>query len=98
TAFVFPLQITMAKRHKDSAVMFFNEWEKWVKDLQGFDIKITFLWISPNDPSTMENDETVRTLRGRIVRINPSYTSRNIHVKDVDKVIWDRYTTAKADK
>jgi hypothetical protein len=59
-AIVFPLQITIAKSHRNSEEQFFNLWKKWKTGLQGFDIEIRFLWISVKNPSHTNVGESSR--------------------------------------
>ena len=50
-AYLFPLQVTVAKRHGDSEQSFFNDWHRWVQGFESFEVEVTFLWITANDPS-----------------------------------------------
>jgi hypothetical protein len=49
-AILFPLQITIAKSHKNSEERCFNQWEKWTAGLQDFDVEARFLWTSVKNP------------------------------------------------
>ena len=49
TCFMFPLQITVAKSHKNSEKEFFKNWHAWTKDLMHFDIEVEFLWITDKE-------------------------------------------------
>jgi hypothetical protein len=40
---VFPLQVTVAKMHKDSHATFFREWKQWSADLGEFDVVPEFI-------------------------------------------------------
>jgi hypothetical protein len=83
-AILFPLQITIAKSHKNSEELFFNKWEEWKTGLKGFDIEIRFLWISNKNPSHTNVDGRSRLLRHGDMVINPPYTSRWIHLENIN--------------
>ena len=62
-AYLFPLQVTIAKRHGDSEQSFFNDWHRWVQVFESFEVEVTFLWITANDPSVEGKDEAYRSHR-----------------------------------
>jgi hypothetical protein len=97
-ALLFPLQVTIAKTHRNSEVSFFNQWEKWTESLRDFNVKATFLWITDRDPSVTDFDEDYSLLRGRNVLKNPAFTSRYISIEFVNKDIWDWYVRALNDR
>jgi hypothetical protein len=45
TAHIVPTQITIAKEHNDSEAAFFADKDAWLRGLEDFEVKITFLWI-----------------------------------------------------
>jgi hypothetical protein len=90
-ASVFPLQVTVAKHHKDSEAIFFGLWKEWQKSLDVFDIDITFLWITTKENSTTNVDKRSRSLRSRDVVTNTEYKSVNVHLSKVNRDIWERY-------
>jgi hypothetical protein len=51
--YLFPLQITVAKHHDKSHEMFFNGYDEWKKQFDGFDVVTQFIWIS-NEPTRFE--------------------------------------------
>jgi hypothetical protein len=72
-AYLFPLQVTIAKRHRDSEQSFFNNWHRWVRGFEGFEVEVTFLWITAKDPSVEDKDEAYRSHRsGKCSKILPS--------------------------
>ena len=93
-AIPFPLQITIAKPHKDSEKHFFNQWNKWKASLKNFDVEVRFLWISIENPSHTNLDESSRSLRHKKMTIHPPYSSRWIHLEEVNKDVWNRYSEA----
>jgi hypothetical protein len=97
-ALLFPLQVTIASSHSKSEEKFFNHWEKWKKGLKGFDVKITFLWITDKDPKTQDIGEDSRQLKDRNVLKNPDYTSKYITIESVNKDIWASYEKALNDR
>jgi hypothetical protein len=97
-AILFPLQITIAKSHKNSEEHFFNQWEEWSASLKGFDVEVRFLWISVENPSHRNVGKSSRSLRHKDMTINPPYTSRWIHLEEVNKDVWNRYLEALNNK
>jgi len=72
-AYLFPLQVTVAKRHGDSEQSFFNDWHRWVEGFEGFEVEVTFLWITSQAPSVDDKDEAYRSHRsGKYSEILPS--------------------------
>ena len=94
-AYIFPLQVTIAKRHGDSEQSFFNNWHRWVRGFEGFEVEVTFLWITAKDPSVEDKDEAYRSQK---VLKNLPFCSRNIPFEDVNKTVWDRYAKALKEK
>jgi hypothetical protein len=97
-AYLFPLQVTVAKRHGDSEQSFFNDWDRWVRGFEGFEVEVIFLWITAKDPSVEDKDEAYRSHRSGKVLKNPAFCSRNISFEDVNKTVWDRYAKALKEK
>jgi hypothetical protein len=94
-AFLFPLQITIAKSHKNSATSFFNHRKEWKAGLQDFDVEVTFLRITPEESSDTNVGENSRSLKQKEVLIHPRQNERNIHLRDVNMDIWNRYEVAR---
>jgi hypothetical protein len=94
-ASVFPLQITLAKYHKDSEATFFRLWKEWQKSLRDFDIDVTFLWITVKENSTTNVDEKSISLGSRKVATNAEYKSANVHLSKISMNIWNAYEEAR---
>ncbi len=45
TAHIVPIQITVAKQHKDSEAAFFADENTWLLGLEDFKVKKSFMWI-----------------------------------------------------
>jgi len=56
---MYPLQITVAQKHKDSHETFFNKWEKWIDGLEEFDVFPEFIWISEEGGDTKERNISI---------------------------------------
>src|SRR5436190_8173817 len=95
---MFPIQVTIAKSHKDSEESFFNHFDQWKGGLENFNVMATFIWITTNDPLVKNVDENYCSHRNGTVLINPAYSSRNIHLRDVNELIWARYQGALEEK
>ena len=94
-ALVYPIQVTIAESHSDSEKMFFNQWGKWMTALQGFDVKVTFLWITNQEPWVQDIPKKSRKQKNGDKLINPAYTSQNITIEYVNKDIWRSYRRAR---
>jgi hypothetical protein len=82
TAKIVAIQITVAKRHTDSASNFFADWEAWTCSLRGFTITPIFLWIVENKRGKDEVEAKLIELRqrpitGRSNRQNPCQNAGN---------------------
>jgi hypothetical protein len=84
--FIYPLQISVARSHKDSHKMFFDMWNKWIETLKGFDVHPTFIWIT-------ENGDTARDVEGAAHW--PAHKVQNITIKEVNDHIGMMYELAK---
>jgi hypothetical protein len=68
-AYMFPIQVTIAKSHKVSEKGFFNKWNRWNKGLESYHIDVAFLWITTASPSVMTIEEDHRSLRsGKVLK------------------------------
>jgi hypothetical protein len=86
-AHLFPIQITIIPRHKDSESTFFaKRWGEWVKPLQdrGLKIHTTFVWIDLQPPSEKHRTARVQELRTRDILVNPEYRSTHLGISQVD--------------
>jgi hypothetical protein len=91
TCFMFPLQITMAKRHSNSEQVFFSKWKPWTEHLEDYKIVLRFLWISEDESSV---EEASRDLRSGKKPIHVSFVRENIPISRVNGEIWRRYEQA----
>jgi len=84
--FVFPLQITVAKKHKDSHATFFKQWKQWIQDLDEFDVVPEFIWISEKGGDDITHAECAKW---------PAHLERNISLHTVNVTIGNLYDVAK---
>jgi len=84
--FVFPLQVTVAKKHKDSHATFFKEWKQWIHGLEEFDVVPEFIWISEKGADDITHDESSKWL---------AHLERNISLHAVNVQIGYLYDGAK---
>jgi len=84
--FIYLLQITVARKHKDSHKTFFGDWKKWVNGLGEFDVIPEYIWISQEGGDTKEHPQTDKW---------PAHVERNIAISEVDKQIGREYEIEK---
>ncbi|KIX05618.1 uncharacterized protein Z518_03590 [Rhinocladiella mackenziei CBS 650.93] len=81
--FLFPLQITVAKNHSKSHQRFLNEYSQWAEQqLLTFDIKLEFLWITPDKRDIKEHPAYSPW---------PRHQERCIPFSEVNTDIWIKY-------
>jgi hypothetical protein len=83
---MFPLQITVTKKHSDSHEKFFKKWEDWIVGLNKFDVVPRFVWISENGGETKEHSES---------RKWPEHVEWNIPLSQVNELIGSFYKSVK---
>jgi hypothetical protein len=83
---VFPLQITVAKTHKDSHAAFFKDWKRWSQDLGEFDVVIEFVWIVEKERDPEDYPRSTKW---------PAHKERFISLSQVNTLIGDLYDKAK---
>jgi hypothetical protein len=83
---IFPLQITVAKKHSDSHEKFFRKWKDWIINLDEFDVVPEFIWISENGGKTKQHPES---------RKWPKHDERNIPLSQVNDSIGSFYKSVK---
>ena len=76
--FVYLLQITVAEKHKDSHKTFFDEWKRWIVDLEQFDVIPEFIWISENGGIPKKHDQTDKW---------PEHLERDISIGEVNRIM-----------
>lgn len=97
-AHLYPIQVTVAGRHKDSETVFFSNWDKWCSDLHGaeYTVSATFLWIDATDQFTTEEIEArTRSSRSGQHPLNPSYEVKHIPLSVIANNAWGRYQESK---
>ena len=84
TAHIVPIQITVAKQHKDSEAAFFADLDDWLCGLENFKVKKSFLWIHHGDRGMEEVKEKLKELRSRTVVLNPEYEVFWLSIEQID--------------
>ena len=84
TAYLVPIQITVAKQHKDSESAFFADLPIWLLGLEDFKVKVTFVWIHDGERGRAQVKEKLKALRSRTVLINPDYEVLWVDIAQVD--------------
>jgi hypothetical protein len=91
TAHMYPIQITLSMRHKDSEEDFYTGiWWKWVAPLEkaGFTVKSTFVWIDKKQPADHVTPEVASNLRSGTKIVRPAeHCSVHIGVGQVDRIL-----------
>jgi hypothetical protein len=84
--FMYPLQITVAKKHKDSHKEFFNDWKRWATTFPGFRLFPTFIWITKEGGKKKSHSGNLQW---------PDHDELNIPVRQVSEEIERKYKTRK---
>ena len=84
TAMVVPVQVTVAKKHKDSEAAFYSRWADWQKHFGGYKLKTNFVWIVKDEQSWMEVEEKIRTTRKNSKLIHPTHERIIVTVQDIN--------------
>jgi len=87
TAHIVPIQITtIAKEQtKDSEAAFFADKDAWLRGLEDFKVKITFLWIHHGQHVRYEVEQRQKELRSRTFEINfPEYEVFWVSIEQID--------------
>jgi hypothetical protein len=85
---VLPLQITVARKHKDSYETFFNDWNTWIAGLGGIDVWPQFIWITENGADNKNHTKDTQ-------RQWPAHDELNISLRQVNNSIASMYDDAK---
>ena len=83
---MYPLQITVAKKHKDSHKRFFDDWNRWIAGLEQFDVIPEFIWISEKGGILKKHDQTDKW---------PEHLEQDISIGNVNRSIKERYEAEK---
>ncbi|PGH23093.1 hypothetical protein AJ80_02867 [Polytolypa hystricis UAMH7299] len=97
TAHLYPIQVTIAERHKDSETEFFLRWGKWCPQLgDEYNISVTFLWIDMTEQyTTTAIEENVQSARRGLQYLNSHFDVIHIPLAQVNAEAWNRYKRAK---
>jgi hypothetical protein len=86
-AHLFPLQITLSMRHKESDKDFYSEmWFPWIQPFEhaGITVNSTFVWIDKKEPSTRSQSPLIKELRSGTRIVHPGYNSVHVGIREVD--------------
>ena len=87
--YLYPIQITIAKTHKDSPGGFFSKYSDWTEQLENYEIQSTFVWIKPQGAPQIDHPRDP-------TQGHPGYTECTLSLKDVDEQIamaYERWKT-----
>jgi hypothetical protein len=83
TALVVPIQITVAKTHKDSEAAFYSRWSDWQERFRGYTVETTFVWVVENKQSWAVKEEEFKTTRSQSKLISPEHEQIFMTVTDI---------------
>ena len=83
TALIVPIQITIAKKHKDSETLFYSGWCDWEEHFQGYQLSSTFVWIVEDEQSWRIVDAEFRSTRSGNKQVLPTHVQTFITVNDL---------------
>ena len=66
TVLVVPIQVTVAKMHKDSEAAFYSQWSDWEKFFEGYELKTKFVWVVEEEQSWAIKEAEFRTTRDNL--------------------------------
>ena len=100
---LYPYQVTLHRsNHKDSHAAFFDDYDKWVEDLEEFNVVTEFLWFSA-DKSTHDEHQAARPSEGMKRRSGnahhipgrPKHIERVVNFGDLDKDLGVKFEKAQ---
>ena len=100
-AAMFPLQITIARRHSDSPGKFFESWKDWSDALKDYEVEVHFLWITDDEyHSSKWFEKKTRPSRGAADEnvISPDHTRHRIPLGVVSMDIANNLRRARERK
>ncbi len=97
TVTVVAIQITVAKRHRDSLADFFAQWEQWTDSLKDFTITPIFLWIVEGTRGRADVEEKLREMRTGQKTLWPKHVTHWVSIDQVDKNLADTLAQIRAD-
>lgn len=83
TALVVPIQITVAKTHKDSESVFYSRWSNWQERFRGYKVETTFVWVVEDKQSWAVKEEEFKITRSQSKLISPEHEQIFVTVKDI---------------
>ena len=83
TVLVVPIQITIAKRHKDSEMLFYLNWARWQAFYDSYAMTTTFVWIVEDQQSWEEVMAKFRKTRSTLHMIMPQHQQAYVPVQEV---------------
>lgn len=83
------IEITVAKKHKDSEAIFFRDWDSWVQPLvaSGYSPSASFIWVHPGNSADMEKDEDLKVLKNRTITLSPAHSTSWIPIEDINHLL-----------
>lgn len=87
TVLVVPIQITVAKVHKDSEAAFYSQWSDWQELFKGYTLETTFLWVVENEQSWSEREEEIKKIRNKAKLISPKHVRIVVTVQDINNAL-----------
>jgi len=87
TAMVVPIQVTVAKTHKDSEAAFYSRWADWEDCFKGYELKTNFVWIVEDKQSWMVKEEEFRATRQNLKLISPRHEQLFVTVQDINSTL-----------
>jgi len=97
-AHAYLIQVTIAKDHKDSENIFYeNQWKRWEAKFREHNYKVdsTFVWINREEPTTQDVEPVSRRTRnaGKTITVQGRKSMR-ISVKALDLALHNAVETA----
>ena len=96
TATVVAIQITVAKRHRDSPADFFAQCEQWIHLLKDITIMPIFLWIVEGMRGQADMEEELRELRTGQRTLWPKHVTHWVSIDQVNKILADTLAQIRA--
>ncbi|KAG9033181.1 hypothetical protein FS842_003981 [Serendipita sp. 407] len=85
-AYLYPIQVTLARTHKDSETKFYEEqWKNWTEGLSDYEVYSTFVWIDQQQPSNGAIEMVARPTRNGIKEVIPQHNFSHVSIKSVDE-------------
>ena len=75
-ASIFPVQVTIASKHKDSKSYFYQrQWATWKAGLEyeGYSVYSLFVWVKDSAPATGKKEAATRATRSGEKEVEPAH-------------------------